>query len=180
MSPISTAQSCSAGAPPHVRALLWNSAASLERHRRGPLESQVERFLVRIPRPAQPLEIPAPITSNVAAFLVMTAPDPEAIAIARRTLTVILEVWAQRRPISHLGGLLDPSADRYTRLIADRLRAQNLRAARLASMRICQPHPDAAEIAAVCVLGRRPRAVAARFERATNQSAWRCRAIQIG
>jgi hypothetical protein len=61
-----------------------------------------------------------------------------------------------------------------------RLAARQVRAARLCSLRICHPHPDVAEVAAVCLIGRRPRALAARFERCAEGPAWRCRTLQLG
>jgi hypothetical protein len=148
----------------HVPHLTWD--------RLGPLDAPAERFLVRVPNqlrssPAQ--FVPGPETA-----------DPDAVRLARRTLSVILEVWARRRPARHLEGLIDPTVARYVDVVAHAFAVRNTRVARLHSMRVCQPHTDAAEVAAVCVIGQRPRALAARFERAQTGPAWRCRTIQIG
>jgi len=150
---------------PYVPQLTWD--------RRSPLEARAERFLVRVPRQRLSDPIPPFVPGPENA-------DPDAIRLARRTLTVILEVWARRRPAHHLHGLIDPTVARYVDVVAHACDTRNIRVARLHSMRICQLNPDAAEVAAVCVIGRRPRALAARFERIQIGPTWRCRAIQIG
>jgi hypothetical protein len=110
----------------------------------------------------------------------VSAPNPQAVFHARRTLTLVLEVWAQTRPPAHLDRLLDPTAARYIHVVGMRLKARRVSSARLYSMRICHPHPDATEVAAVCLIGRRPRALAARFERCAEGPAWRLRTLQLG
>ncbi len=154
----------SSGWQPHVPQLTWA--------RPGPLSAAAERFLVRVPR--QLASSPSPFVPGP------ENADPDAIRLARRTLCVILEVWARRRPAHHLDGLIDPTVARYVDVVSHAFHVRNIREARLHSMRVCQLHPDAAEVAAVCVIGRRPRALAARFERTQAGPAWRCQSIQIG
>jgi hypothetical protein len=44
---------------------------------------------------------------------------------------------------------------------------------------VCQPHECAAEVAAVCRVGGRIRAVAMRLEAAGADQGWRCRVIRL-
>lgn len=173
----------------HIPALLWSGPAStrsqdVARHwcqehvRRDPRESPVERFLVQLP--PRPAESPSAAAGLPLIEWSVSRLDPEAVRLARRTLTVVLEMWTSRRPLTHLDRLLDPAPARYVRVVAERLHQQNLRTARLTSIHVCHPHPEAAEVAAVCLIGHRTRALAARFERSRTRPTWRCRAIQLG
>jgi len=167
--------------------LLWGALDGLPargaHHRRhaGPFATRAERFLVIMPPRTLASTAGDPANSRtLPPTLVAAAPHPQAVYHARRTLTLVLEVWAQSRPPIHLDRLLDPTAARYIHVVGTRLRARRVRSARLYSMRICHPHPDAAEVAAVCLIGRRPRALAARFERCAEGPAWRLHTLQLG
>ena len=132
----------------------------------------VERFLVSVPHVPPP---PPPVCTEEPL-------DPTAVAAACRIVALVLEVWNGRRPAEHLDPFLDPGPARYLRLVAEQLAPR--RSARLSSIRICQPRAGAAEITAVCRIGRRTRAIAARLERGQGptggRSGWRCRVIQLG
>jgi hypothetical protein len=98
---------------------------------------------------------------------------------------LILEVLDRRRPLTHLHPVLTPHTIRYMRVVTERLPSTTRQGdARLLSIRMCQPAANVAEVAAVCTLGGRPRALAARFERQrgplTRGLRWHCAVIQLG
>jgi hypothetical protein len=95
---------------------------------------------------------------------------------AHRVLHLALEVLAGRRPAGHLSGHFEPAALRYLRAVG---RRPGSGPARLTSLRVCTPHPGAAEVAAVCCLDGRVRALAARFERAEGPGGWRCTVLRL-
>jgi hypothetical protein len=138
-----------------------------------PTALPVQRFLARPPIPP-----PVPIPDDLPF-------DPVAYTTARRTLSLILEVLDRRRPLTHLHPVLTPHTVRYMRVVTERLPSTTRRGdARLLSIRMCQPSANVAEVAAVCKLGGRPRALAARFERQrrplTVGLRWYCAVIQLG
>jgi Family of unknown function (DUF6459) len=140
-----------------------------------PTALPVQRFLAR---PPIPKPVPVPVLEDLTF-------DPVAYAAARRTLGQILEVLNQRRPLIHLRPTLTPHAFRYVGVVVDWLPATARRGdARVLSIRMCQPRSDVAEVAAVCRIGGRPRALAARFERqskpASGELRWCCAVLQLG
>ncbi|MHA6792925.1 Rv3235 family protein [Pseudonocardia bannensis] len=105
--------------------------------------------------------------------------DDPARRQAQGTLRLVLEVIDGRRPAAQLGRLLEPSVLRYVTAAATQPGVRRDGCARLRSLRLDRPRPDAAEVAAVCRLGGRIRALAARFER-SDTGLWRCTALRIG
>ncbi|NMH96564.1 Rv3235 family protein [Pseudonocardia acidicola] len=106
--------------------------------------------------------------------------DPTARQRAHQVLRVALEVLDRRRPISQLSGHVEAAALRYLQATGTQL-GPATRPSRLTSLRVCQPHRDAAEVAAVCRLRGRPRAIAARFDLlGTGPAGWRCTVLRIG
>jgi hypothetical protein len=130
-------------------------------------EPPVERFLVGPPaRP--PVSVPADLPF-----------DPAVCARARWVLQVVLEVLDGHRPLAQLRCIVDPSPLAYLRAVAGQLSAGRPPRSRLGPVRVCQPHDGAAEVAAVCRVGGRIRAVAMRLEAAGADQGWRCRAIRL-
>jgi hypothetical protein len=97
---------------------------------------------------------------------------------------LILEVLDRRRPLAHLHPILTQRALRYLRVVTQRPPTAQRGNAHVISIRMCQPHADVAEVAAVCSLGGRPRALAARFERQqvplSGGPRWCCAVLQLG
>lgn len=140
-----------------------------------PTELSVQRFLVQPPSP-EPVPVPVPEDLPF---------DPAAYATAYRALSLMLEVLDRRRPLLQLRPMLTPQAFRYLGVVVDWLPTTAQRGnARVLSIRMCQPRDDVAEIAAVCKLGGRIRAMAARFERHQEPVSvdlrWRCSVIHLG
>lgn len=151
----------------------WSRRSSGRRLCPDPTALPVHRFLARPPLPP-----PVPVPDDLPF-------DPVAYVTARRTLALILEVLDRRRPLTHLYPMLTPHTVRYMRVVTERLPSTSRRGdARVLSIRMCQPSDDVAEVAAVCKLGSRPRALAARFERQrrplTGGLHWYCAVIQLG
>lgn len=101
---------------------------------------------------------------------------------AQGTVRLILEVLDGRRPVAHLNRHLEPGPLRYVAAAAGtRGGARRDGSARMRSLRLDQPRLGAAEVAAVCLLGGRIRALAARFELFDDAvGGWRCTALRIG
>jgi hypothetical protein len=98
---------------------------------------------------------------------------------AQQVLRLALEVLGGRRPAAHLAGQLAPAALRYLRA-AEARRPPGSAPGRLTSLRLCRPHPRAAEVAAVYRLDGRARALAARFERCGDDPGdWRCVVLRL-
>jgi rhodanese-related sulfurtransferase len=130
-------------------------------------EPPVERFLVGPPaRP--PVSVPADLPF-----------DPAVCARARWVLQVVLEVLDGHRPLAQLRRIVDPSPLAYLRAVTGQLGAGRRPRSRLGTVRVCQPHDGAAEVAAVCRVGGRVRAVAMRLEAAGADQGWRCRVIRL-
>jgi uncharacterized protein DUF6459 len=100
----------------------------------------------------------------------------EAHAVIAPALRLALEVLDGRRPAEHLGPLATPAVLRYWRAARGQRRART--PARLVAVRLCLPAPGAAEVAAVCGIDGRVRALAARFER--RRGRWLCTAVRLG
>jgi hypothetical protein len=106
---------------------------------------------------------------------------PAEVADAQRriapVLRLALEVLDGRRPPAHLGEHAAPPVLRYWRAACGQRRVRS--PARLQRMRVCLPAPAVAEVAAVCTIDGRVRALAARFERGRHLR-WSCTAVRLG
>jgi len=91
------------------------------------------------------------------------------------TLRLAVEVLDGKRPPEQLASRLDPGTLGRWRAARSRRRASV--ASRLLRLRLCLPHAEAAEVAAVCRIDGRVRALAARFER--HGPAWTCTHLQL-
>jgi hypothetical protein len=91
------------------------------------------------------------------------------------TLRLAIEVLDGRRTPDQLEARLDPSPLGYWRAEAARKRPGA--ASRVLRLRVFLPHSDAAEVAAVCRIDGRVRALAARFER--RGGAWCCAVLRL-
>jgi hypothetical protein len=100
----------------------------------------------------------------------------EAHAWIAPALRLALEVFDGRRAPEQLGPLATPEVLRYWRAARGQRRPRT--PARLVTMRLCLPAPGAAEVAAVCGIDGRVRALAARFERRGGR--WLCTAVRLG
>lgn len=133
----------------------------------------VQLALVVTPPPPPPPRAPRELPVQ------RTIEDEVVRRCAQQALRLTLEVLDGRRPPAHLAELVEPSVGRYVAAAAaHRPAVAHAPAARLRSMRLDQPRPGAAEIAAVCQLCGRIRAVAARFE--LHDGGWRCTAFRLG
>ncbi|NMI02196.1 Rv3235 family protein [Pseudonocardia acidicola] len=125
--------------------------------------------------PAQVAARPAPallgeITADVTR-------DPAVGPRAHRVLVTLLEALDGRRPYSQMVALATPQVIRYLRVAAELYRRDHS-PSRVLSCHVSQPHEGAAEVAALCRIGRRARALAARFELA-EAGDWRCIALRV-
>jgi hypothetical protein len=106
-------------------------------------------------------------------------PPPVDTAGVRRsvgtTLRLAVEVFDGKRPPEQLASRLDPGT--LGRWRAARSRRRTSAVSRLLRLRLCLLHAEAAEVAAVCRIDGRVRALAARFER--HDSAWTCTYLQL-
>jgi uncharacterized protein DUF6459 len=94
-------------------------------------------------------------------------------------LRLALEVLDGRRPPAHLDPVTAPTVLRYWRAACGQRRPTA--PARLGGLRLCLPAPDVAEVAAVCAMDGRVRALAARFERAPGgPRGWRWTVARLG
>jgi hypothetical protein len=114
-------------------------------------------------------------------------PDEPGVQVEmERWMRLLVEVLAGRRPARQLSGVAARPVLRYLRVCAERLSAPRGHAgvgvrwpAQVITVRVCQPHEGAAEVAGVCLLGGRVRAVAVRFERCRS-GAWFCEVVRVG
>jgi uncharacterized protein DUF6459 len=106
-------------------------------------------------------------------------PPPVDTAGVRRsvgtTLRLAVEVLDGKRPPEQLAARLDPGT--LGRWRAARACRRTSAVSRLLRLRLCLPHAEAAEVAAVCRIDGRVRALAARFER--HGPAWTCTHLQL-
>jgi hypothetical protein len=104
-------------------------------------------------------------------------PDPR--AVGRRLVTLTLEAFAGRRPVTQLQPLVTPAL--FTAL-SERRRprwcTEGTAPLVVSSVRVCEPVDGVAEVSAVARRGGRAHAVAARIEGVDGR--WRCTALQIG
>jgi hypothetical protein len=109
--------------------------------------------------------------------------DPREIAPlrwrAQQVLRLALETLDGRRPLSHLVPHVEPPVLRYVRAAHAQQPAVR-HAARMTSLHVGRPTPDALEAAAVYRVHGRARALAARFEgRPEEPEGWRCVTLRL-
>ncbi len=97
---------------------------------------------------------------------------PALRAEARLIAQLLCEVLAGVRPCHHLAGRTTPDLFERLHPLSGRLPCA---APSLASVRICEPRPEAAEVAAVARFGTRVQALALRLEHSRR---WRCTAVE--
>ncbi|MFC4943284.1 Rv3235 family protein [Pseudonocardia sp. GCM10023141] len=95
-----------------------------------------------------------------------------------RVLRLAMEVLDRRRPDTQLAPHFTARTLRYWRIATEQRRARA--PARVDRVVTSFPHPDAVELAAVCAIDGRIRALAARFERRSAAAPWRCTALRLG
>jgi hypothetical protein len=104
-------------------------------------------------------------------------PDPQ--TVGRRLITLALESFAGRRPVTQLQPLVSPGV--FTAL-SERRRprwcTEGTAPLLISSVHVCEPVDGVAEVSAVARRGGRAHAVAARLEGIDGR--WRCTALQIG
>ncbi|WP_369135600.1 Rv3235 family protein [Modestobacter sp. I12A-02662] len=104
---------------------------------------------------------------------------PDARAAGRRLVTLTLEAFAGRRPVTQLQPLVTPQ---LFAALSGRRRprwcTEGTSPLLVGSVRVCEPVDGVAEVAAVARRAGRAHAVAARLEGIDGQ--WRCTALQIG
>jgi hypothetical protein len=128
------------------------------------------------PAPGRPAALPrSSAAARAARPLVTTAHPVDAHRRIAPLLRVALEVLDGRRPPGHLDPHVSPAARRYWR--AARGQRRDRTPARLLRLRVCVPAPGAAEVAAVCAVDGRTRALAARFEQ--RRSGWCCTVVRL-
>lgn len=127
---------------------------------------------------------PVPGARAVVVRRVVEAPEPfvpppiDTAGVRRAvgtTLRLAVEVLDGKRPPEQLASRLDPGA--LGRWRAARACRRTSAVSRVLRLRLCLPHPEAAEVAAVCRVDGRVRALAARFER--RGPAWTCTLLQF-
>lgn len=103
------------------------------------------------------------------------AEQREAHRTAVQLLRTALEVLDGRRPPGQVESRFTPEVLRYWRATAAQRRVRT--PARFARLRVCVPRSGVAEVAVTCDVDGRPRALAARLERAG--ATWRCTALRL-
>lgn len=104
---------------------------------------------------------------------------PDAAATGRRLVTLALEAFAGRRPLSQLQGAVTPPV--YAALTSGRRPrwcAEGSSPILVGAVRACEPVDGVAEVSAVARRAGRAHAVAVRLEGIDGR--WRCTALQIG
>ena len=145
--------------------------------RRVAYEPPAERFVER-----EPVELPAvEISAASPAGEVPAEPVVDDATRARltRLVVVLLELLDGRRPAAAAAALGSPQVARYLAAFG---RRRVVSTSRALSVRIYQPRPGSAEVAAVCVIDRACRAVALRAERDEHPfdgHAWRVTALRV-
>jgi hypothetical protein len=144
--------------------------------RRVAYEPPAERFIER-----EPVAVPA-VGSPAPAGAVPVEPVVDEATRVRltRLVVVLLELLDGRRPAAAAAALGSPQVARY--LTSSFSRRRVVSASRALSVRIYQPRPGSAEVAAVCVIDRAFRAVALRAERDEHPfdgHAWRVTALRV-
>jgi hypothetical protein len=104
-------------------------------------------------------------------------PDPQ--AIGRRLVTLTLEAFAGRRPVTQLRPLVtSPLFTALSERGRPRWCTEGTAPLLVTSVRVCEPVDGVAEVSAVARRGGRAHAVAARLEGIDGR--WLCTALQIG
>jgi hypothetical protein len=92
---------------------------------------------------------------------------------ARLISQLVLDVLIGVRPYHHLAGRTTPQLFERLESLAARLPARAM--PRLGTVRVCEPGPGVAEVAAVAAIGPRAQALALRLE---FDRRWRCAAVE--
>lgn len=95
-----------------------------------------------------------------------------------RVLRLAMEVLDGRRPPAQLAPHFTPRTLRYWRIAAAQRQVRGR--ARLDRVVSGYPRTGVAELAAVCTIDGRVRALATRFEQVSTTARWRCTAIRLG
>ncbi|MEK6442517.1 Rv3235 family protein [Pseudonocardia sp. T1-2H] len=122
---------------------------------------------------------PPPSTFAAAAERRATERELAARRRAGTTMRLVVEVVDGRRPVRQLHGLVGPRVLRYVTaaILAPHARRAT---ARLTSVHVSLPARDCAEVTAVCSMGGRVRAIAARFELGGPlPGEWTCTALRV-
>jgi hypothetical protein len=104
---------------------------------------------------------------------------PDAAAAGRRVVTLALEAFAGRRPMTQLHAVVTPGL--FAALSSGRRPrwcSEGTAAPLVTSVRVCEPVDGVAEVSAVARRAGRAHAVAARLEGIDGH--WRCTALQVG
>ena len=126
-----------------------------------------------LPAPPRPIPVVAPPTWET------EETERAARLAAVRVLRLALEVLDGRRPATQLAAHLEPRAVRYWRAALPASRPAL--PSRLLRLVLCVPAAGVAEVAAVCRIGGRVRALATRFEQVEAEpTRWRCTVIRLG
>lgn len=126
------------------------------------------------------LPLPAPPDSSLAATVLLD--DDQARAAVSGVLRLAMEVLDGRRPLKQLARHFHAAPLRYWR-VATQQRASTHRVrapARIHRIVLCVPRAGVTELAAVCGIDGRVRALAARFEQTDPAAPWRCTALRLG
>jgi hypothetical protein len=126
-------------------------------------------------RPEQPASPAAPVPAEPAL--------PPAKAFGARLVQVLSEATTGQRPLAHLAPHLSGHVyERLERHFAATVRGTGRSGADnrigVRSIRVCEPGPGVAEVAAVVRRGERMAAIALRLEGVNGR--WQCTALQIG
>ncbi|MEU2347487.1 Rv3235 family protein [Modestobacter sp. NPDC049651] len=104
---------------------------------------------------------------------------PDAAVTGRRLVTLVLEAFAGRRPVSQLQAVVSPPV--FAALSSGRRPrwcAEGTSPVLVGAVRVCEPVDGVAEVSAVARRSGRAHAVAARLEGIDGR--WRCTSLQIG
>lgn len=145
----------------------------------APAEAPRVRRLSYEPGPGEAVE-PVPTPPRLRIVPPPPEPPPDGPAAHRavgETLRVALEVLDGHRVLAQLAPRCTGPALRYWRAACGRRRPVRSQA-RLLRMRLCRPDRAVAEVAAVCDIDGRVRALAARFEQ--RGGSWRCTVLRLG
>ncbi|MCW2944010.1 MAG: hypothetical protein JWR24_727 [Actinoallomurus sp.] len=93
---------------------------------------------------------------------------------ARLIAQLVIDVLAGVRPYHHLAGRTTPRVFELLDSLAARMPGRSV--PRLRAVRVCEPAPGIAEVAAVAAVGSRVQALALRLEH--DRGRWRCAAIE--
>lgn len=131
----------------------------------------------RCPTCGTALAEPAPQLRDVPTIIRVEPRNDPAVALrVQRLVVLILEAFDGDRSTRQLESVLDAAALRYLKAAATARRPGRM--TRLKSVRVYQPTPDAAEVAAVIHIAGQPRALAARFDRQDTDK-WKCTALRV-